>query len=162
MLARWSWILWQLFIVALAVPLFWGVGWMMRHGHQQTTHTMMLVFRSTIVVMLTLATCSVLNLWLYLKGKHTSQSGRLLAKGFFWTLLLAVLAVVWVRSLYVAVFDDMSEIGAFAGWFTFSMMLIGFFVFNGAVMWRKAHPRRSNRRRQSRRPRREGNRPGLA
>jgi len=67
-----------------------------------------------------------------------------------------------VRSLYVAVFDDMSEIGAFAGWFTFSMMLIGFFLFNGAVMWRKAHPRRSNRRRQSRRPRREGNRPGLA
>lgn len=145
-MARWSWILWQLFILALAIPLVMGVAWLMRHGNNPSTDTIMTVVRTLVVCIMVLAACSILNLWVYLMLKGTA-SARWLAKGFGWTLTLVVLAILWVRSLYVGVFEEASEHGAFAGWFAFSLLMVAFFVFNFAVLWRKTHPKRRRRHR---------------
>jgi len=148
-MARWSWILRQLFILALAVPLVMGVAWLMRHGNNPSTDTIMIVVRALVVCIMVLAACSILNLWVYLMMKGTG-SARWLAKGFAWTLTLVVLAILWVRSLYVGVFEEASERAAFAGWFAFSLLMVAFFVFNFAVLWRKTHPRRKRRHRSRR------------
>lgn len=145
-MARWSWILWQLFILALGVPLLIGVAWLMRHGNNPSTDTIMIVVRALVVCIMVLAACSILNLWIYLIMKGQGST-RWLAKGFAWTLTLVVLAMVWVRSLYIGVFEDGSANGAFIGWFVFSMLMVAFFVFNFAVLWRKTHPKRKRRHR---------------
>jgi len=145
-MARWSWILWQLFILALAVPLVMGVAWLMKHGSNPSTDTIMMVVRSLVVVIMVVAACSILNLWIYLILKGAGST-RWLAKGFAWTLVLVVLAILWVRSLYVGVFEEASEHGAFAGWFAFSLLMVAFFVFNFTVLWRKTHPKRRRRHR---------------
>lgn len=148
-MARWSWILWQLFILALAVPLVMGIVWLMRHGNNPSTDTALMVVRALVVCIMAVATCSILNLWIYLMLKGTGSS-RWLAKGFGWTIVLVVLASLWVRSLYVGVFDENSMHGAFGGWFAFSLLMVAFFVFNFTVLWRKTHPRRRRRQRSRR------------
>lgn len=146
-MARWSWILWQLFILALGVPLVMGVVWLMRHGNNPSTDTIMIVVRTLVVCIMVLAACSILNLWIYLIMKGAGST-RWLAKGSAWTLALVVLAIIWVRSLYIGVFSDGSEHGAFVGWFVFTLLMVTFFVFNFAVLWRKTHPKRKRRHRQ--------------
>jgi hypothetical protein len=154
-MARWSWILWQLFILALGVPLVIGVAWLMRHGNNPNTDTIMIVVRTLVACIMALASCSILNLWIYLVMKGASST-RWLAKGSAWTLTLVVLATLWVRSLYIGVFEDGSEHGAFAGWFAFTLLMATFFVFNFAVLWRKTHPKRKRRHRHRQRGRRSG------
>jgi hypothetical protein len=96
-----------------------------------------------------MALTSMLNLWLYLWRRRSSQSTRWLAQGFGWSVFLLFLAVAWIALLYLGVTGDHSHNGAFLGWFGYALILVAMLSFNVGLLWQRSNMRR--RRRSSRR-----------
>lgn len=141
------WILWVVFTIAWALPLVAGVLWLLTYQPNPSSQTVETVLHGMIVCILAMGLSSVMNLWMYLWQKRSSRSSRWLARGFVWTIVVIGLAVLWVHTLFMALFDEFSEHGAFIGWFGFALILVAMVAFNLAVYWRRSHMRRRRRSR---------------
>ncbi|MFO1320818.1 MAG: hypothetical protein U1F52_14475 [Burkholderiales bacterium] len=89
--------------------------------------------------------CSVFNLWMHIRSKHAGGSSRWMARGFGMMLLVMAAGVMWVRSLHLGIYDHVSDVGPFFGWFAFSLILVGMVSLNVALFWRRTHRRRRRR-----------------
>jgi Na+/H+-translocating membrane pyrophosphatase len=136
------WVLWFVFTMSWALPLFGGVLWLLTYQPNPNSQSAQMVFHGMIVCILCICLCSIMNLWLYLWLKRSSRSTRWLSRGFVWSIVLTVIAAVWVRFLFTAMYDDLSEHGAFIGWFGYALLLVGVLSFNMVVFWRRTHMRR--------------------
>jgi len=145
MMTRSLWLVWILLAIAWVVPLAAGVLWLLTYQPNPSSQTAQTVFQGMVLCIMGMAASSILNLWLYLRRKRSARSTRWLAKGFIWSVAVTFLAVLWIRALFVAIHDDVTEHGAFVGWFGYALIMVAMVSFNLIVMWRRTHMRRRRR-----------------
>jgi hypothetical protein len=148
-IARNLWILWIVVAFAWAVPLCGGVLWLLTFQPGSSSEAAAMLAQAMTLCVMGMALTSMLNLWLYLWRRRSSQSTRWLAQGFGWSVFLLFLAVAWIALLYLGVTGDHSHNGAFLGWFGYALILVAMLSFNVGLLWQRSNMRR--RRRSSRR-----------
>lgn len=136
------WLLWFFFTMAWAVPLCGGVLWLLTYQPNPNSQSAQVALHGMIVCILCMSLSSIVHLWLYLWLKRSSRSTRWLSRGFVWSIVVTVIAVLWVKSLFVAMYDDVSEHGAFLGWFGYALLMVAMISFNLVIFWRRTHMRR--------------------
>lgn len=142
--------IWVFLALVWTIPLCAGVLWILTYQPSPASQTAETVFHAMVLCIFAMAISSDVNLWVYLWRKRSSRSTRWLSKGFVWSILLTVFAVLWLKFLFMAIYDEFSEHGAFIGWFGYALILVAMVSFNLAVFWRRTHMRR--RRHHSKRP----------
>ena len=113
--------------IAWVVPLAAGVLWLLTYQPNPSSQTAQTVFQGMVLCIMGMAASSILNLWLYLRRKRSARSTRWLAKGFIWSVAVTFLAVLWIRALFVAIHDDVTEHGAFVGWFGYALIMVAMY-----------------------------------
>lgn len=126
---------------------------MLTYRPEPGSYLLQTVFRVMVLCILAMTATAMVNVWVHASRKRSAHSTRWLAKGLVWTLVLAGIAVIWIRALFVAFHEHFSEYRAFAGWFGYALILLGMMAFNLLLAWRRI---RSRKRRRSRRQLRSG------
>lgn len=141
-LAKGVWLLGMLAVIGLAIPIAIGTSYLLGLSEAIGDNAVDDMYRMMSACMIGMTFCTVFNLWLHIRLKRTGSTSRWMARGFGMMMIVVLGGALWLRALYLGIFDHLSDSGSFLGWFMFSLLFAGMLLVNGILAWRRTHRRK--------------------